>query len=386
MADVYRQLTAELTAASAKPGEAPKVEGADAKKQAEDLKTQAAAFKKILKARLDDFNRPQIAAETYTTLERLMGDLPIKDVTGSEEVKPEDEGLVSSLKDLAGFIAGLRKLEGAARDHFNSLVDMYERIDALSPEARGWFGGTAKLPEKQPVLDAAAELTKVVSMHKTYAEAHAAFKELRDEKGDEKGMNNTVGLIGFSRDLLVFQMTNFQDPDCQPIDSQTLLAAKTDSENKRKRFKATEEKTQQLLEHLNKAVDYTKSPAISAQDLATLKLLQPECLSTLAKVQELCAKQHQTLRENRAFTRNALNQMKARTEVLKGEESRLVELIRQEAPLGYFQSKWVYIVPHNVDKPIEALLGKAAAATGAAPTTPAAPPPAEVKQPAAATL
>ncbi|HEY5260076.1 MAG TPA: hypothetical protein VIJ46_05445 [Rhabdochlamydiaceae bacterium] len=305
---------------------------AAAKKEAEDLKTTAALFKGNVKIGFEYIDRPALAADTLETIERL------------------DLKLVGDIK----------KMHATAVGHFNGLVDLNAKVEALSPTPKGWLGGAAKLPEKKTVAEAAAEAKEVKPVQSTYEEAITASKGLR------QSMMNTVGLIEFVRGTLVVQLRIFQHANSQPINQEELAAVKADCDSKRAQFKEVVGKTETLLTQLNDAIKYTQRPPISAQDLETLKRMNPEFVATLEKAQKLCLEQQQHLIRHQVVAETALGQMRERMGVLEGEESRLVTLIKAGAPLSGLRSGLSYYWPNNVDQTVDQILGKPVVATATA--------------------
>lgn len=295
-----------------------------AKKEAEDLKTNATLFKGNVKIGFEYIDRPALAADVLETIERL------------------DSTLASDIK----------KMQATAIGFFNGLVDLNAKVEALSPTPGGWFSGAPKLPEKKAVVEAAAEAKDVKSVQLTYEEAIKASKDHR------QGMMNTVGLIEFVRGTLVVQLKIFQHPNSQPINQEELAAAKKDCDGKRAQFREALGKTETILTQLNDAIKYTQRPPLSAQDLETLKRMNPEFVVTLEKAQKLCLEQQQHLIRHQVIAETALTHMKERMSVLEGEESRLVTLIRAGAPVSGFRSGLAYYWPNDVDQSVDAILGK----------------------------
>ncbi len=337
MQGVYDRLNADFTThfpqkpaavAATEVEQDAAAKAAKAAQEAEDLKTNATLFKSNVKIGFEYIDRPALAAEALETIERL--DL-----------------------NLAGDI---KKIQATAVGFFNELVDLNAKVEALSPTAGGWFGGAPKLPEKKTVAEAAAEAKEVKSVQGTYEEVIGASKALR------QSMMNTVGLIEFVRGTLVVQLKIFQHANSQPINQEELAAVKKDCDAKRAQFKEVVGKTETLLVQLNDAIKYTQRPHLSAQDLETLKRMNPEFVNTLEKAQKLCLEQQQHLIRHQVVAETALVQMKERMSVLEGEESRLITLIRAGAPISGLRSGLSYYWPNDVDQSVDAILGKPAVA------------------------
>ncbi len=309
IADVYALLNADYNTRFAQP-EAAKDDEA-AKAQALALKTDAVNFKIILKEGIKFANRPLLSRVTVETIARL--DLPL----ANEAVK----------------------LQQAAANHFNSLVDMYDAVDKLSPEAKGWFSSGV---QKKAVPNADAVVAE--SATDVYEKA------INNSLAKRASMIGAIEQMAKVRVVDKAQLMIFQDADAQPIISAEVdLAIKEEAPN-RPKFKEAQKMTAELFEQLNQAFAYTERPPIDAQDLETLKRLKPECIETLEKAQQVCREQNSRLKRHRVFPKNFATLMEELMDKLTVEESRLISVKLKGAPLSSMGSAINYLWPHDVDK------------------------------------